>query len=225
MSLFSLFMDLKTNDFEENENCRNNFDDLNLEIKTCRKCKLCENRTQAVPGEGNPDADIIIIGEAPGANEDLKGVPFCGAAGKFLDQMLSEIGLKRNDVFITNTVKCRPPDNRDPEEEEKSACRPYLEQQFKLIKPRLVICLGRHSTATYLPGQGSITTLHGKPLMKPNGTVYLPLYHPAAALHNGGLRQTLIDDFKKIPAILKKLEKVNQDKTNKSNSKQIKINI
>jgi uracil-DNA glycosylase len=193
---------------ENSLNSNNNPELLKVrqEVLICQNCPLAKTRTNAVPGEGDPNSDILLIGEAPGANEDKNGVPFCGQAGKFLDEMLKDIGLSREEVFITNTVKCRPPENRDPEEEEKSACRPYLERQFEIIKPKLIVLLGRHSMTTYLPTAGTITTAHGKAFRKPTGQVFLPLYHPAAALHNGGLRQTLIDDFNKIPAILKKIK-------------------
>lgn len=195
----------------------NELNKIREQVAACTKCNLSKNRIKTVPGEGNPDSEIIFIGEAPGATEDKEGIPFCGNAGKFLDQMLETIGMKRSDVFITNTVKCRPPANRDPEEEEKLACRPYLEAQFATINAKLIVCLGRHSTATYLPGVGTITTLHGRAIKRSDGKVYLPLYHPAAALHNGSLRSTLMDDFKKIPAILKKIND-NNSKTNLSNN-------
>jgi len=176
------------------------------EIKACKKCGLCQQRTQAVPGEGNPDADLFFVGEAPGAKEDQVGVPFCGSAGNFLSTMLESINLKREDIFITNTVKCRPPQNRDPEPDEKAICREYLEKQLAIIDPKIVICMGRHSMETYLPGLGTITQLHGKPLRRKDGRVYLPLYHPAAALYNGSLRNTLLEDFKRIPEIIEKID-------------------
>lgn len=185
---------------------------LRREIAECFECGLSKTRTNVVPGEGNPDADIMFIGEAPGANEDEKGIPFCGAAGNFLDEMLKTIGLKREDVFIANTLKCRPPENRDPEDSEKKACRHFLDRQFEIISPKLIVLMGRHAMANFLPGAGSISSLHGKAVRRPNGKVYLTLYHPAAALHNGSLRQTLIDDFSRIPAILKKIE--NEEKEN-----------
>ena len=182
------------------------------EIASCKKCNLCKQRTQTVPGEGNSDADLVFIGEAPGAKEDESGVPFCGSAGKFLSTMLDLIGLRREDIFITNTVKCRPPQNRDPEEIEKNICRKYLERQLEIIDPKIIICMGRHSMATYLPDLGTISELHGKPLRRKDGRVYLPLYHPAAALYNGSLRNVLIEDFKRIPDIIKK---INSDNINK----------
>lgn len=165
---------------------------------------LASSATQLVFGDGSPDADIVFIGEAPGKNEDLKGVPFVGAAGKFLDEMLGLINLKRQDIYITNIVKYRPPENRDPLPEEKSAFLPYLESQLEVIQPKLVVTLGRHSLNCFLPDL-QIGQVHGQP-KRYKGRVYLPLFHPAAALYNGGMRQTLIDDFKLIPSIIKKIK-------------------
>lgn len=190
------------------------------EVLACQKCPLSKSRTIAVHGEGSFSAEIMFIGEAPGATEDQKGIPFCGQAGKFLDEMLEVIGLGRSDIFITNTVKCRPPENRDPKDSEKEACRPYLDRQFKAINPKLIVCLGRHSTSTFLPGAGGISKLHGKALRRPDGRVYLPLYHPAAALHNGSLRETLINDFKKIPLIIKKIKESKKEETETQISQQ-----
>jgi DNA polymerase len=165
---------------------------------------LAKSATQLVFGVGNPDAEIVFIGEAPGKNEDLKGEPFVGAAGKFLDEMLEMIGLKREQVYITNIVKYRPPNNRDPYPEEKQEFMKYLESQIEAIQPKLVVTLGRHSLNCFLPDL-SISACHGQP-KRYKGRVYLPLFHPAAALYNGGMRQTLIDDFALIPAILKKIK-------------------
>jgi len=161
---------------------------------------LAQQATQLVFGEGNADADMVFIGEAPGKNEDLKGQPFVGAAGKFLNEMLSGIGLQRDDVYITNIVKYRPPNNRDPLPAEKAAFLPFLRTQLQVIGPKLVITLGRHSMDSLLPGL-QISKCHGQP-KRYHGQVYLPLFHPAAALYNGGMRQTLIDDFQKIPKVL-----------------------
>jgi len=158
---------------------------------------------QLVPGVGNADTDIVFVGEAPGAREDEIGEPFVGAAGKFLDEMLGTIDLKRADIFITNIVKYRPPNNRDPLPAEIKAMMPYLLEQIKIIQPKLVVLLGRHAMNVFLP-ELRISEAHGKPVRK-NGQVYLPLFHPAAALYNGGLRQTLVDDFALIPAILQKI--------------------
>ena len=169
-----------------------------LAQKVCPE--LAVSATQLVFGDGSPDADIVFIGEAPGKNEDLQGIPFVGAAGKFLNEMLASINLKRADVYITNIVKYRPPENRDPLPDEKAAFLPFLRAQLEVIKPKLVATLGRHSMDALLPGL-QISQVHGQP-KRYQGQVYLPLFHPAAALYNGGLRQTLVDDFAKIPRIL-----------------------
>lgn len=165
--------------------------------------ELSSQATQLVFGEGNPDAEMVFIGEAPGKNEDILGKPFIGAAGKFLNQLLEMINIAREDVYITNIVKYRPPNNRDPLSEEKDAFLPYLDEQLAIIKPKLVITLGRHSLNCFLP-QLIISQVHGQP-KRYKGRVYLPLFHPAAALYNGGLRQTLIDDFVRIPTILNQI--------------------
>lgn len=165
--------------------------------------ELASQATQLVFGDGNPDADVVFIGEAPGKKEDETGQPFVGAAGKFLDEMLGSIGMKRADIYITNIVKYRPPNNRDPLPEEKQAFLPYLVEQLKIINPKMIVTLGRHSMDVLLPGL-KISQAHGKPI-RVRGHVYLPLFHPAAALYNGGLRQTLIDDFAKIPEIMKQI--------------------
>lgn len=162
--------------------------------------ELRAGATQLVFADGSPEAQIVFIGEAPGVNEDKQGKPFVGAAGKFLDEMLGTINLKRSDVYITNIVKYRPPANRDPEPDEIKAFMPFLTRQIEIIKPKLVIFLGRHAMNAFLP-ELKISQVHGQPKRK-DGQVYLPLFHPAAALYNGGQRQTLIDDFAKIPKIL-----------------------
>lgn len=191
---------LKVN-FEEKEIELTN---LRQEIAKCFDCPLSKTRNKTVPGEGSPRAKIMFIGEAPGAKEDESGTPFCGAAGKFLDQMLENIGLKREDVFIVNTVKCRPPENRDPKDLEKTACRHFLNKQFEIINPLLVVPMGKHAVANFLFDTGTIGQLHGTLIYK-DEKAYFPLYHPAAALHNGGLRSTLVADFNKIPDILNKI--------------------
>ncbi len=168
-------------------------------------CKdLAESATQLVFGDGSPDAEIVFIGEAPGKNEDIQGKPFVGAAGKFLDEMLASINLERKDVYITNIVKYRPPNNRDPLPQEKEDFLPYLQTQIEVIHPKLVVLLGRHSMNCFLPDL-QISKVHGEP-KKFRGQVYLPLYHPAAALYNGDMRKVLLDDFSNIPSILKKIE-------------------
>ncbi|HSX31290.1 MAG TPA: uracil-DNA glycosylase [Candidatus Saccharimonadales bacterium] len=159
--------------------------------------------TQLVFGDGNADTDIVFIGEAPGKNEDEQGKPFVGAAGKFLNEMLEMIGMERKDIYITNIVKYRPPNNRDPLPEEKSEWLPYLQEQLDIIGPKLIVTLGRHSMDVLLPGL-KISQVHGQP-KRYKDRVYLPLFHPAAALYNGGMRQTLIDDFALIPVIMKKI--------------------
>jgi uracil-DNA glycosylase len=172
------------------------------------KDKICEDlarqATQLVFGDGGLDAGIVFIGEAPGKNEDLQGKPFVGAAGKFLDEMLRMISLKRADVYITNIVKYRPPNNRDPLPDEKEAFLPYLNQQLEVIAPKMIVTLGRHSMDVLLPGL-KISQVHGQP-KRYKGRVILPLFHPAAALYNGDMKQTLIDDFAKIPLILEKIK-------------------
>lgn len=166
--------------------------------------ELAAGATQLVFGTGNPDADIVFIGEAPGKNEDLKGEPFVGAAGRFLDEMLDMIGLKRSDIYITNIVKYRPPNNRDPLPDEKQDFLPYLESQLEVIQPLLTVTLGRHSLNCFLP-ELQISRCHGQP-KRYKGRIYLPLFHPAAALYNGDMRQTLIDDFAAIPVIIEKIK-------------------
>jgi uracil-DNA glycosylase len=240
-------------------------DQIKADILSNNICPdLAEQATQLVFGDGNPDSDIVFIGEAPGKNEDLKGVPFVGAAGKFLDEMLSTIKLKRENIYITNIVKYRPPNNRDPLPDEKAAFLPYLKQQIDVIQPKLIVTLGRHSMDVLLPGL-KISQVHGQPKRirvrnlgrvgdqggdagqgvgehstesykkygegeaepatqssAPNDSgesgsagqsdvmtlVILPLFHPAAALYNGAMRQTLLDDFSLIPAIIKKINSI-----------------
>jgi DNA polymerase len=166
--------------------------------------------TQAVPGKGNADADIVFIGEAPGKNEDKTGEPFVGAAGKFLSEMLAEINMKREDIYITNVVKYRPPNNRDPLPQEKADCREWLLEELKIIEPKLIIFLGRHAMNNFFP-ELNISSAHGKLLIKKfkgmSTPYFFPLYHPAAALYNGGMREVLMEDFKKIPKVLKEIEK------------------
>lgn len=170
---------------------------------------LAKTANTLVFGAGNPDARIVFIGEAPGKNEDLQGLPFVGAAGKFLDEMLQMIDLKRSDIYITNIVKYRPPNNRDPLPDEKAAFLPYLQDQLDAIQPDLIVTLGRHSMNCFLPDL-QISRVHGQP-KRYKGAVYLPLFHPAAALYNSAMRQTLVDDFTRIPEILKLLNRKTND--------------
>jgi uracil-DNA glycosylase family 4 len=172
--------------------------------------ELSAQATQLVMGDGNLDADIVFIGEAPGKNEDEQGVPFVGAAGRFLNTMLEAASMERSDVYITNIVKYRPPNNRDPLPEEKTAFWPYLLRQLEIIDPKVVITLGRHSMEYFLPGM-KIGDVHGKPKRINFGDhkiVIMPLFHPAAALYNGSLRQTLIDDFLKVPKVIEQLDSI-----------------
>jgi uracil-DNA glycosylase family 4 len=178
---------------------------LAVQIAVCPKCELSKTRTHAVPGEGNPNADIVFIGEGPGFYEDQQARPFVGPAGKFLDELLASIGLKRADVFICNVLKCRPPGNRDPLPGEMEACKPWLDEQLEAIRPRVIVTLGRFSLGRYFPGQ-SISRIHGQP-KKLGGVMVMPMYHPAAALHQGSLRRTIEQDFKKLPALLQEMLK------------------
>jgi uracil-DNA glycosylase len=177
-------------------------------VHDCTACPLAAGRLTAVPGDGDPHSAILFIGEGPGKKEDETGHPFVGAAGKFLDELLGHINLKRPDVFVTNVVKCRPPENRDPEPDEIKSCTDlFLWKQIELIAPKLICTLGRHSMGLFFPQEMKISQIHGQP-KRVKGRVILPLYHPAAALYNGGMRQKLIYDFKKIPLVLKKINSV-----------------
>lgn len=174
------------------------------EVELCTLCPLYKTATRGVPGEGNPDADILFVGEGPGQKEDELGRPFVGAAGRLLEELLKHIGLTRNDVFIANVIKHRPPGNRDPLPEEVEACWPYLHRQINTIQPKVIVLLGRHALARFLPGK-SISQVRGKPY-RAGGQVYFPVYHPAAALYQGSLKQVLFDDMEKLPAILKQVK-------------------
>lgn len=185
-------------------------DKLNKYWKDNCICPLRETATQAVFGDGNAESDIVFIGEAPGKKEDEQGIPFVGAAGKFLEEMLSVIGLERKDIYITNIVKYRPPNNRDPLPEEKRACNDWLINELKIISPKLIVFLGRHSMTRFFENE-KISDIHGKLLIKNiyelgKKQAFMPLYHPAAALYNGSMRETLIKDFKKIPKALKNIK-------------------
>jgi len=172
------------------------------EIRACKKCPLNKGRTQAVPGDGAPGAEILFIGEGPGQSEDQQGLPFVGEAGQFLNELLASINLTREDVFITNVVKCRPPNNRDPLDEEVQVCTAlYLYDQIKLIKPKLIVTLGRHAMQAFFPQLKSISAAHAKAYRKA-GQVYFISYHPAAALYQASLKEQIKEDFKQIPEIL-----------------------
>jgi uracil-DNA glycosylase family 4 len=186
--------------------------DLSQEILICQRCQvLAENRTRVVPGEGAEDADIVFIGEAPGWHEDQQGRPFVGPAGMFLNELISSIGLKREQVYITNVIKCRPPQNRDPLPTEIHNCRRWLDRQIELISPRMIVTLGRYSMAMFFPGK-SISKIHGT-AHKQDNIIYYAMYHPAAALHQQSLRQVVEADMLKIPQILAEVETVSDLKS------------
>ena len=186
--------------------------ELCQQITTCQRCQvLAENRTKVVPGEGAEDADIVFIGEAPGWHEDQQGRPFVGPAGMFLNQLINSIGLRREQVYITNVIKCRPPQNRDPLPTEIQNCRPWLDRQVELISPKMVVTLGRYSMAMFFPGK-SISKIHGT-AHKQDNIIYYAMYHPAAALHQQSLRRVVEADMLKIPQILSGIETASEAKT------------
>lgn len=174
------------------------------EVELCKLCPLYQTATRGVPGEGNPDADILLIGEGPGQKEDELGRPFVGSAGKLLEELLRHIALTRSDVYIANVIKHRPPGNRDPLPDELEACWPYLRRQIETIQPKVIVLLGRHALERFLPGK-SISQVRGK-AYRVGGTVYFPMYHPAAALYQGSLRETLFQDMAKLPAVLNQIK-------------------
>ena len=192
-------------------------EDLEKQIKSCEFCALYRKRIQAVSGVGNPQAKIMFVGEGPGEKEDMEGKPFVGQAGQFLDEMLAVANLKREDAYITNIIKCRPPGNRDPKEEEIKACQPYLEKQIELIRPEVIITLGRHALAWFIPDR-KISQVHGqlkRMVREETGETRLvfPLYHPAAALYHESMKNVLMSDFKRIPKVLEKIENLNNSLT------------
>jgi uracil-DNA glycosylase len=171
------------------------------QVRACTRCPLAARRTRAVPGEGNVLSDVLLVGEGPGAREDATGRPFVGPAGQLLDELLGAIGWEREDVFITNVVKCRPPGNRDPEPAEIATCASYLDAQEAALEPSVVVSLGRHSLQRYLPG-ARIGAVHGRLRRSLTGQHVFPMYHPAAALHQASLRETLFRDIRGLPAAL-----------------------
>jgi DNA polymerase len=180
--------------------------ELSASLYNCQRCKLAKlGRTQVVFGTGNPNASIMFVGEAPGFNEDQQGEPFVGAAGKLLNQLLESAGLSRSQVYIANVIKCRPPNNRDPEQDEVDTCKPFLLQQIELIKPKLVCTLGNWATQTLLEKKVGITKVKGQAIRLERFVVF-PLLHPAAALHQGNLLETLREDFKKLKAYLDRMD-------------------
>jgi DNA polymerase len=183
---------------------------IDREVSNCTDCPLHQNRSRAVPGEGPENAEIMLIGEAPGFNEDKQGRPFVGAAGQFLEKLLASANLSRDDVFITNTVKCRPLNNRDPLPVEMATCRKYLDRQIAAIAPKVIVTLGRHSLTSFLPKE-TITKARGRPRIV-NGTTLFPMYHPAAALHQQRLREVIEADIKKLPTLLKEILPVEKER-------------
>ena len=175
-------------------------DEVAEQVRACTLCELYRSRTQGVPGDGNPSAEVMFIGEAPGWHEDKQGLPFVGAAGQFLNEMLESIGLTRDEVFVTNIVKSRPPGNRDPLPDEIAACSFYLDAQIAAIKPKVIVTLGRFSMARWFPGE-RISLIHGQ-ARKFGSFVVVPMYHPAAALHQASLRATVEADMSKLPRII-----------------------
>ena len=182
--------------------------ELYQQIAQCQRCEIAKFRTKVVPGEGAEDADIMFIGEAPGWHEDQQGRPFVGPAGQFLDRLLNSINLNRPQVYIANVIKCRPSSNRDPLPTEIQNCRPWLDQQIEIIKPKMIVTLGRYSMARYFPGK-SISKIHGT-AQKRDNIIYYAMYHPAAALHQQSLRQAIEADMLKIPALLDEAGKVQE---------------
>jgi len=180
--------------------------ELYKEIALCQQCEIAKYRTRVVPGEGAEGADILFIGEAPGWHEDQQGRPFVGPAGQYLDELLASINLKREQVYIANVIKCRPSGNRDPLPVEIHNCRQWLDRQIELIRPRMIVTLGRYSMAMFFPGK-SISKIHGS-TQKQDNVIYYAMYHPAAALHQQSLRQAIEADMLKIPSLLAQVESI-----------------
>ena len=194
--------------------------DLYARIRNCTLCPLARSRSRAVPGEGPENADVMFIGEAPGFHEDKSGRPFVGAAGRFLEELLATINMTREEVYIANVIKCRPPGNRDPMPNEIEACQPYLDRQIELIQPRMVVTLGRFSMARYFPNS-KISAIHGQP-RKIQGVLYYPMFHPAAALHQPKLRRTVEEDMAKIPQLLTEIDRL-QDEDQPEDAQQLSL--
>ncbi len=210
-------------EYAGNETLNETLEDIEREIKNCRKCELWKTKTNYVPGEGNEKARVFLIGEAPGREEDRQGRPFVGNAGKLLNELLSSIGLSRKDVFIGNVLKCRPPNNRDPTPEEVEACSPYLVRQLNVVRPDIIVCLGRHSSSFVF----SLFELPFRGITKERGNIrkvkawgkdvyIIPVYHPAAALYRPQLRDVLFEDFRKVGNVLRNLK--GDGKNNSSNT-------
>jgi uracil-DNA glycosylase len=188
------------------EEKRQALEEIAAEVRRCQRCPLYKGALKGVPGEGDPDAEVMLVGEAPGWHENQQGRPFVGAAGQFLNDLLRSVGLRREQVFIANVIKHRPPDNRDPLPDEMGACLPYLDRQIEVVDPRVIVTLGRFSMAKFFPGE-RISRIHGLARRHGNRLV-LPLYHPAAALHQGTLRRTVEEDFRRLTTILEEARKL-----------------
>lgn len=177
---------------------------LEEEVVRCQRCRLAQGRTHAVPGEGNPNAMVLFVGEAPGAEEDRLGRPFVGRSGQYLTEVLARCGIARSDVYITNVVKCRPPGNRDPLPDELAACEDYLLRQIEMIRPRIIVTLGRLSMRRWFP-EGSITRLHGRARVVEDGRVVVAMFHPAAALRNPSWRVAFERDMARLPMLIERV--------------------
>lgn len=202
---------------EERVNKKEELEEIEKGVKKCRRCPLWESATNPVPGEGNPNTEVMLIGEAPGYWEDRKGRPFVGQAGKFLDSLLGSIGFKRKDVFIANVLKHRPPGNREPLPEEVAACRNWLDKQIEIIQPKIIITLGRFAMYKFIP-KGKITKIHGQPRIvfwQDKKVVVFPMFHPAAALRNAKVMEQIKEDFQKIPQVLKKRIEIEKERVEK----------
>ena len=195
--------------------------ELYEEIALCRQCEIAKTRNKVVPGEGAEDADLLFIGEAPGWYEDQQGRPFVGPAGKYLDELLASINLNRQQVYIANVIKCRPMENRDPLPTEIANCRKWLNRQIDLIRPRIIVTLGRYSMVMFFPGK-SISKIHGT-AQKRDDVIYYAMYHPAAALHQQSLRQTVEADMRRIPSLLAQVETIPEDKPQSQQLKMFEV--
>ena len=198
--------------------------DLCESLRNCQQCRLASGRTQVVFGSGNPEASIMFVGEAPGFHEDKQGVPFVGAAGKLLTELLESVGLSRSQIYIANVIKCRPPQNRDPAPDEVETCKPFLLQQIHYIKPHVVCSLGNFATQTLLERKVGITKVHGQPIQLSEFQLF-PLFHPAAALHNDNLRPLLREDFQKLKRLLDTMAAPPQEPVIPAGAKPIQMDL
>jgi len=183
---------------------QNSLRKISEEVIACTRCRLCQSRKNAVPGEGSEGTKVIFVGEAPGEQEDIQGRPFVGSAGKLLNELLESVGIRREDVYITNIVKCRPPNNRPPRKDETNACKPYLDRQILLLAPRVICPMGNSAIHSLIESEKSVTELHGIPFEE-GGLTYFPMYHPAAALYTFQLRKVMEEDFRKLRGLLDSL--------------------